>query len=154
MKKKVLIVEDNLDLLDMYKFKFESEWFIVEWCTDWFKAVQTAIDFKPDVILLDIMMPNMNWFETLKVIRQQTSVNTKIVMFSNLSNQKDIDKCLQMGADDYIIKSDVTPSQAVEKVKKLLWIQNTEEWENENNNSISINCPHCNKPIKISLDIQ
>ena len=152
--KKVLIVEDNLDLLDMYRFKFEKEGFEVKTCEDGFAAVQTAVDFKPDVILLDIMMPNMDGFETLKVIKTQTEVNTKIVMFSNLSSQKDIDRCLELWADDYLVKSDTTPSQAIQKVKEL---SSDGEIEANTNNSVdkktstAVACPHCGEKINIDL---
>lgn len=58
-------------------------------------AVMRVMDFAPDVILLDIMMPSMDGFETLRVIRELApSLHTKIVMFSNLNRQNDIDRCM------------------------------------------------------------
>ena len=99
--KKILIVEDEKDIIDIYKMKLEKEWFIVDIAMDWFLALTKVVEFKPDLVLLDIMMPNMNWFESLSTIRNlaPSMKDTKIIMFSNLSSQSDIDRAMQSGAD-------------------------------------------------------
>ncbi|MDD4530113.1 MAG: response regulator transcription factor [Candidatus Gracilibacteria bacterium] len=122
-KKRILIVEDDLALSTMYKMKFEMEGFDVMLSSDGLIAVSHVTDYEPDVILLDIMMPHMDGFETLKVIRQLApSLETKIIMFSNLSSKEDIQKCMDYGADDYIIKANSTPKETVDKVKLMLGI--------------------------------
>lgn len=120
--KKILIVEDEKDIVDIYKMKLEKEGFIVNVATDWFVALTKALEFKPDLILLDIMMPNMNWFESLSTIRNlaPSMKNTKIIMFSNLSAQNDIDRATDNWADWYMIKANYTPAELVIKVKEFL----------------------------------
>lgn len=67
--KKILIVEDEKDIIDIYKMKLERMIFIVDIARDGFLALTKVVEFKPDLVLLDIMMPNMNWFESLSTIR-------------------------------------------------------------------------------------
>lgn len=84
------------------------------------EAVSTVMEFIPDAILLDIMMPSMDGFETLRVIRELApSLRTKIIMFSNLNRQTDIDRCMEHGADAYLLKAETTPADAVKKVEEL-----------------------------------
>lgn len=134
--KKILIVEDERDIVDIYKMKLEKEWFIVQIAMDWFMALTKALEFNPDLILLDIMMPNMDGFESLTTIRNlaPSMKETKIIMFSNLSSQNDIDKAMANGADWYILKANYTPSELVAKVKTFL---------DTTNKTNTISCPHC-----------
>lgn len=138
--KKVLIVEDELDIVDIYKLKLEKEGFIVEVATDWFTALTKAVTFTPHLILLDVMMPNMNWFESLTTIRNlaPSLKNTKIIMFSNLSSQDDIDKAMRNWADWYLLKSNYTPAELVFRVKEFLEVREFPH---------SIICPHCSHEI-------
>ncbi len=137
--KKILIVEDEKDIIDIYKMKLEKEWFIVDIARDGFLALTKVVEFKPDLVLLDIMMPNMNWFESLSTIRNlaPSMKDTKIIMFSNLSSQSDIDRAMQSGADWYIIKANFSLSELISKIKEFLW-------EKEHK---SLMCPHCHKDI-------
>lgn len=149
IKHKIFIVEDETEIAEMYKIKLEKEWYEVKVATDWFKALTMIADFLPDLILLDIMMPEMNWFETLKTIRElaPSLKRTKIIMFSNLNSQTDIDKALESWADDYLLKASHTPKEIVEKIKEYLpnceheEISNESEWEN------ILICPHCWKNV-------
>lgn len=118
--KKILIVEDDLDIADLYKLKFEKEWFEVQSVFDWFQATLTVQHFVPDVILLDIMMPDLDGYETLKILKSNSSHRAKIVMFSNLNNPADINKALELWADGYILKASTSPAQAVDKVKEII----------------------------------
>ena len=119
MAKKILIVEDNQDLAEMYKMAFESAGFNVELCLDAMNAVHHLSTFHPDVVLLDIMMPMVSGFDFLKTARKKDS-KVKIIVNSNLSQKKDIDMAKEMGADDYLRKSDLTPKELVQKVKKVI----------------------------------
>lgn len=142
--KKILIVEDELDILDIYKLKLEKEGFIVDVAMDWFTALTKALDFLPDLILLDIMMPNMNGFDSLSTIRNlaPSMKDTKIIMFSNLGSQNDIDKAMSSWADWYLVKANNTPSELVIKVKWFLNINDSVE-EKSALSSNMIHCPHC-----------
>ena len=154
MQNKILIVEDDTDLSTMYKIKFEKEWFEVKVADNWLTAVTFVTEFKPNAILLDIMMPSMDWFETLRVIRDLApSLNTKIIMFSNLNSKDDIDKCMKLWADAYLLKASTTPKDAVEKVKSMIWEQNNFSQENFSNKIIK-QCPHCLKNIEININLK
>jgi len=66
------------------------------------------------------MMPTMNWFDTLQSIKSQTSSNCKIIIFTNIVDKDKINKAIEMWADDYLIKADTTPRDAVEKVEEYI----------------------------------
>lgn len=89
---------------------------------NWLLALSKINDFRPFIILLDIMMPQMDWFETLKAMKELTTTfnNTKIIIFSNLNSSKDIEKWFLFWADDYILKSDITPRELVDKIQKYI----------------------------------
>lgn len=118
--RKILIVEDDATISTLYRIKFEKEGYIVKVSGDGMEAVTHVMEFAPDAILLDIMMPSMDGFEALRVIRELApSLHTKIIMFSNLNRQTDIDRCIASGADAYLLKAETTPSDAVRKVEEL-----------------------------------
>lgn len=120
--KKIMIVEDDSSISEMYKIKFEKEWFEVLVCENWLQSLSKIVDFRPNIILLDIMMPQMDWFEVLKAIKELTTTfsKTKIIIFSNLNSSKDIEKWLLYWADDYILKAQVTPKELIEKLQKYI----------------------------------
>lgn len=118
---KVLIVDDDAFLLDMYVFKFKESGFEVEVAKNGEEAVSLAKSTNPDVILLDIVMPKMDGFEVLRAIKaNNVSPNAVIVVLSNLGQKEDVEKGLKLGANDYIIKAHSTPSEVVAKVNSLL----------------------------------
>lgn len=119
---KILIVEDDLNTQEMYKIKFEKEWFDVMTSNNWLDSLTKLTDFKPDVILLDIMMPSMDWFETLSAIKElTTTINSKVIICSNLNDKKNILKWFEIWADDYVVKANVTPWDLYLRAMKLLW---------------------------------
>jgi DNA-binding response OmpR family regulator len=117
---RILIIEDNLELVDMYRVKFEREGFEVDSTLNGEQGILKAVDFKPDIILLDILMPNMDGWQVLSTIRDNTSLQAKIIILSNLGQQELIDKAFQLGASAYLIKANHTPSKVVEKVRDFL----------------------------------
>ena len=135
MTKKLLIVEDDQILNEMYALKFEKEWFDVNSAFNGLEWLTKISSFNPDVILLDIMMPWMNWFETLETIKEQSSSTCKIIMFTNIIDKNKIEKAMKMWADDYLIKANTTPKDAVEKVNSLFNHDNN----NSSNNRIELN---------------
>ncbi|QQS58766.1 response regulator transcription factor [Candidatus Peregrinibacteria bacterium] len=118
--KKILIIEDNEDLVELYKTAFSAEGFDVRSKGNGMDGIVQAPEFRPDVILLDIMMPQMDGFEVLSAIRNNSSMNVFIAINSNLSRQQDIDLAKRLGANVYLQKSEYGPTELVEKIQSLL----------------------------------
>jgi len=118
--KRILIIEDNLDILELYKIYFTEAGFEVFTSENGLIGIVDIVDMKPDIILLDIMMPQMNGFEVLESIKDHSSINIPIVVCSNLGQQSDIDKSLALGASSYITKSDYEVPEIVEQVNTLI----------------------------------
>ena len=118
---KVLLIEDEELLLRMYRTKLELENFEVEIATDGEEGLAKVRKFKPDLILLDIIMPKLNGIEVLKEIKAATELKgIPVVILTNASVDVSIQECLELGALGYIVKSDNTPSQVVNKVRVFL----------------------------------
>ncbi len=118
--KKILIIEDDKVLSEMYAIKLRKSWFEVMEACDWLDWLTKISEFNPDVILLDLMMPVMNWFDTLKSIKHQTSSHCKILVFTNVVDNEKLDEAMQNWADDYVIKSNTNPSDMVERIKDII----------------------------------
>ncbi len=120
-QKKVLIIDDDEFLLDMYATKFRANGFDVDLCPSASDALDRIKNgASPDVVLLDLVMPGMDGFEFLKTMRASKLVpNAKIVLLTNLGQKEDIDKGMRLGAVDYIVKAHHTPSEVVQKVRAL-----------------------------------
>ena len=118
---KVLIVDDDPFILDMYVLKFKESGFQVETAQDGKSGLKKVKDTRPDVVLLDVVMPAMDGFDVLQELKKSLPPPLpKIILLTNLGQKEDVDRGLQLGADDYIIKADFTPSEVVDKVKKIL----------------------------------
>lgn len=118
---KIMIVDDDRNIYEMYELKFKKEWYDVLVCINGLNALTKISEFQPDVILLDVMMPQMDGFETLKAIKElTTTLRSKIIMFSNINSKKEIEKWYQLGADQYIVKANSTPKEMVETINKIL----------------------------------
>ncbi len=120
LNKKIMIVEDNSTLSDMYKFKFELEGFNVLVCNNGISAVKNVETYKPDILLVDIMMPEMNGYEFIERARSQKLIPewAKIIVLSNLNEPKDKEMALSLWADEFILKSSYTPKELVVKIKE------------------------------------
>ena len=119
-KKKVLIIEDNADLQQIYKLRFNKAGFEVALCNNGLEGIVKAVQATPDVILLDIMMPQMSGYEVLEAIQNNSSIRLPIIVCSNLSQKEDIQKALDAGADLYLCKSDHSGTELVNKVIHFL----------------------------------
>ncbi len=119
---KILLVDDDPLLVRMYQKKFENDGYLVAVANDGVEGLQKVSEFKPDLVLLDIMMPNMNGLEVLEKLKadKQTS-SIPVVLLTNLgSSQEDTDRGLDLGAIAYIVKASNRPKVVVEKVKEIL----------------------------------
>lgn len=120
-KKKILLVEDDSFLISMYTVKFELENFEVVAAEDGEKGLSLAAEEKPDIILLDILLPKMNGFEVLKELKNNKETNQiPVILLTNLSQKNEIEQGLALGAQDYLIKAHFMPSEVMDKIKKVL----------------------------------
>lgn len=119
--KKILLVEDDEGLAQVYITRLEVEGFEVKRVPNGEDALAAALEFKPHIILLDVMMPKVNGFDVLDILRNTPeTVNIKIIMLTALSQEADRKKAEEMGVDDYLVKSQVVISDVVERVKMHL----------------------------------
>ncbi len=119
--KKILIVDDDPFILDMYILKFKECGFDVENARDGKAGLDKIESYQPDILLLDIVMPVMDGFDVLSELKKRKLAhNIKIILLSNLGQKSDVERGMELGADYYIIKAHFTPSEVVEKVKGLL----------------------------------
>ncbi|MBT3690192.1 response regulator [bacterium] len=116
---KILIVEDDSFLIQMYSSKLEIEGYKVILASDGEKALRIIKEKKPDLILLDLLLPKLNGFEFLEKLKSE-NMNIPVIVLSNLSQKEDIDKCLDLGAKDFLIKAHFVPSEVIIKIKKVL----------------------------------
>jgi len=118
---KVLIVEDDPMILDMYVHKFEQEGFVVSSLDRGDKVVEIAEKDKPDIIMLDIIMPGLDGFSVLEALRNNSKTKDfKVVMLTNLGQDEDKEKGKKLGALGYIVKSTKTPGEVVKQVREFL----------------------------------
>lgn len=118
---KIMVVEDDPTLRDIYTTRFSAEGYEVVSATDGEAALTIAVKERPDLVLLDIMMPKISGFDVLDILRATPETkDTKIIVMSALSQTADIEKGRSLGANAYLVKSQVTLSEVVEKVKTVL----------------------------------
>lgn len=118
---KILLAEDDLQLIDMYRRKFEMEGFEVQFAEDGEKAIEILDKWKPDIALLDIMMPKVNGLDVLKHIKEMKGCENVItVMLTNLGNEATAEEIYKLGATEYIVKADMTPLEVCDKIKALI----------------------------------
>lgn len=120
-KKKILLVEDDITLAQVYVSRLELEGFTVQHVANGELALSTAIEFKPDLIVLDAMMPKINGFDVLDILRNTPeTMNIRVIMLTALSQAKDKERAKELGADDYLVKSQVVISDVVDRIKHHL----------------------------------
>ncbi len=121
MAKKVLIIEDDRLLREMLFRKLEKEGYEVFSVMDGSEAFEKTKEIKPDVILLDLILPGSNGFEILENVKKEPEFkDTPVIVLSNLGQKSEIDKGLELGAVDYLVKAHFTPIEVAEKVKKFI----------------------------------
>lgn len=117
----VLIIEDDSYISDMYKIKLESENFEVIIANNGLEGIKTLEKRRPNIVLLDVVMPQMDGFSVLKTIKKNPKLKEiPIVLLTNLSQKENVEKGFELGAAGYIIKAHFTPSEVVAKIKDIL----------------------------------
>lgn len=119
--KSILLVDDDLTLREMYSERLKAEGFVVETAKDGEEAFSKATDLKPNIILLDIMMPKINGLDVLKKLREQEGTkDIPVIVLTALIQDREKMESITRGADDYIVKSETMPGDVIAKVKNVL----------------------------------
>ncbi|OGY45713.1 MAG: hypothetical protein A3J62_00390 [Candidatus Buchananbacteria bacterium RIFCSPHIGHO2_02_FULL_38_8] len=119
-KKHILLVEDDEFLAELYATKLNLEGFEVSLAADGEKGLRMIKEKKPDLVLLDIVLPKMDGFEILK--KMKAGKNTKdipVILLTNLSQKDEVKRGLGLGANDYLIKAHFMPSEVIKKIKRI-----------------------------------
>ncbi len=115
---KVLLIEDEKEVAELYRLKLSLDGYAVEVAEDGESGLKKALELGPELIFLDIKMPGMDGFEVLKHLRSsEETKNTPIVILSNFDEQEMIEKGLTLGANEYLIKSQFNPAELSKKAK-------------------------------------
>lgn len=120
-KKYILVVEDDMAYASVYKRKLEAEGFDVLVVNDGEAALQAVKQRKPDLIILDLLMPKKDGFTVLVELKNSADTrNVPVLVATNLSQEVDVDKAMKAGAADYFVKSNISISEVIEKIRKYL----------------------------------
>lgn len=119
---KILLVDDDALLVRMYQKKLENDGYIVATADDGESALQRVQELKPDLILLDIIMPKLNGLDVLAILKDnQATANIPVILLTNVGgSDEDAARGLEMGAVAYLVKASNRPKAVVEKVKEIL----------------------------------
>jgi DNA-binding response OmpR family regulator len=121
MAAKIAIVEDDLAISQMYRIKFEADGYQVETAENGRLGLELAEKMKPDIILLDLMMPEMNGDQMLGLLRKASwGKDIKVIILTNMGEQEIPAEVRKLGVSDVILKADMTPRQVAELVKTTL----------------------------------
>ena len=121
MAKTILIIEDDKFLRELIVRKLNEEDFEVSEAVDGEEGIKKIIEEKPDLILLDLILPGIDGFEVLARMKKESALSSiPVIILSNLGQKDDVEKGLKMGAVDYLIKAHFTPGEIIEKIKVVL----------------------------------
>lgn len=121
MNKKVLIVEDDMALFNMYSVELKIKGYDVLNVNDGLQALPKAKDYRPDIILLDIMLPGMNGLNILTELKSDPqTMEIPVIMLTNYGSEDNVKKALESGASDYIMKYKILPSELSDKIELVL----------------------------------
>jgi len=120
-KKKILLIEDDSFISQMYSMKFRQLPFDFLVAKDGAQGLEMIKKEKPDLVLLDIILPEIDGFEVLRILKEDPELRSiPVVLLTNLGQQENTQKGMAMGAKDYIIKAHSTPQEVVDKVISYL----------------------------------
>src|SRR5437867_9826080 len=119
--KKILIVEDDQLVASAYRKRFQEAGYEVEWAPDGLEGIKTVSALKPDVVLLDLLMPRLDGIEVLKYIRAHPDLKSlPVVVFSNSYMTNLVENAWRAGADQCLMKASTTPAQLFDVVSKAI----------------------------------
>jgi len=125
MTKKICIVEDEVNIAEMYKVLFEQEGYEVRVAHDGEAGLKLITEYKPDLVLLDIIMPKMDGFEVLKKLHcRRLNDQMMICVLSNLDQRQDMEKVYDLGAKQYFVKSHITPRNLLTRLDRMMAFAN------------------------------
>jgi len=121
--KKILLVEDDDALASVYETRLQAEGFDMKRVPNGEDALAAALEYKPDLILLDVMMPKVSGFDVLDILRNTPeTANIKVIMLTALSQDSDRERAESLGVDDYLVKSQVVISDVMDKIRAHLGV--------------------------------
>jgi CheY-like chemotaxis protein len=121
MKGKVLLVDDTEFYIKLYKTKLLTEGYVVTTANNGVEAIKAITAEKPDIILLDLVMPVMDGFKFLVTIRADHRLkDIPVVVFSGKGNSDEVGQAITAGASDFLVKATTTPDKVVEKIQKVM----------------------------------
>ena len=119
-KKRILLVEDDDALASVYRARLELEGFDIREVANGEDALSATLEYKPDLILLDAMMPKISGFDVLDILRNTPeTANMHIIMLTALSQESDKERAMSLGVDDYLVKSQVVMADVVTRIKAV-----------------------------------
>ncbi len=122
-QKKILLVEDDDALASMYQMRLEAEGFQTKRAPNGEDALALAVQYRPDLIVLDVMMPKVSGFDVLDILRNTPdTANIKVIMLTALSQDADKERAESLGVDDYLVKSQVVIADVVDRIKHHLGV--------------------------------
>lgn len=122
--KKILLVEDDDALANVYMMRLEVEGFEAKRVADGEQALAIAREYRPDLILLDVMMPKVSGFDVLDILRNTPETgNVKVIVLTALSQENDRKRAEDLGADDFLVKSQVVIADVIDRVRHHLGLE-------------------------------
>ncbi len=120
-KSAVLLVEDDEFLAELYATKLNLEGFEVLAATDGKKGLKLAQTRRPDLVLLDIVLPKLDGFEVLRALKADPATKAiPVILLTNLSQKEEVQRGLELGASDYLIKAHFMPTEVIKKIKAIV----------------------------------
>ncbi len=121
MKQKVLLVDDTAFYLNAYRMKLMGEGYLVKTAQNGVEALKEIKTDTPDIIMLDLMMPVMDGFKVLQIVKADPKLKKiPVIVFSAKGNMEEVSKAIEAGASDFLVKATTTPNKVVEKIKTVL----------------------------------
>jgi len=121
MEKTILIIEDDKFLRELIAQKLIKEGYKISEAVDGEEGIKKVKEEKPDLVLLDLILPGIDGFEVLSKMKEDTALaQTPVIILSNLGQKDDVERGLKLGAVDYLIKAHFTPGEIIDKIKNAL----------------------------------
>ncbi|OGZ27476.1 MAG: hypothetical protein A2365_03325 [Candidatus Nealsonbacteria bacterium RIFOXYB1_FULL_40_15] len=117
----ILLVEDDPFLIDIYTTKLKEVGYNVQVAQDGEEAMSKIKEYKPDLVLLDIVLPTVNGWEILKRVKKDEELSgVRIVILSNLAEKEEVERGINAGAIKYLVKAHYTPTEVVAEIRKII----------------------------------